>query len=63
MAMFSPKISLFLLNFMKLVKKYDPEDKKWFSLVKKWAFDPKNTSEKEWDSREHILGSNPHFFT
>ncbi len=48
--MFSPKIFLFLINFIKLVKKYDPEDKKWFSLVKKWAFDPKNTSEKEWDS-------------
>ena len=25
--MFSPKISLFLLNFMKLAKKYDPDDK------------------------------------
>ena len=47
MGMFSPKMSLFPLNFMKLDKKKDPETKKWLQLVKKWAFDPKNTSEKE----------------
>ena len=32
--MFSPKMSLFLKNFMKLIKKCDPEDKKWLLLVK-----------------------------